>query len=418
MAASVLRDGRNGLFTSASPTAVDMLETAGFATPNCCQIPGCARMIPTSSPTNRKVAVSDEELQRRINEVQITTDFDNALANVSSHGWKWKSDYRAFSIFTRSIASGSGATVADGQVLALGTVSGGRALERLVSLIRTPSENNFNSMMQELYKRDFIYGSIVHATPLSSTMLGDGGLLTVKTSAFARSKRLPHKKNEHMCFVEQFQPTKDGFAIIFTSLPQHEVLVGKASGKYVNELCPYRGWILVEKAPESRASVRVLYYAGIDPEFVDAEKNISVGLCSTKTTAARLLRLAKGVCRLGEVLHQQRQKDSVKRKTSSGSSNGSNASLPDVNIDIWNSHCVACTSKFDLLRRRRRCGLCAYNVCAKCCYREPMIIYNRYAATIQLCARCRECMTGGEYPHLRLTARRHSSPGISNSFAQ
>ncbi|CAI5738414.1 unnamed protein product [Peronospora destructor] len=418
MAASVLSDGRGGLFTSASPTAVDMLETAGFATPNCCTIPRCARMAPTTSPTNRKVAVSDEELQRRIDGVQITTDFDNALANISSHGWRWKSDYRAFSIFTRSIASGSGTTVADGQVLALGTVSGGRALERLVSLIRTPSENNFNSMMQELYKRDFIYGSIVHATSSNSTMLGDGGLLTVKTSAFARPKRLPHKKNEHMCFVEQFRPTKDGFATIFTSLPQHEVLVGKASGKHVNELCPYRGWILVEKAPESRASVRVLYHAGIDPEFVDAEKNISIGLCSTKTTAARLLRLAKGVCRLGEVLHQQRQKDSVKRKTSSSSSNGNNASLNDVNIDIWNSHCVACTSKFDLLRRRRRCGLCAYNVCAKCCYREPMIIYNRYAATIQFCARCRECMTGGEYPHLRLTARRHSSPGISNSFAQ
>ncbi|CAH0521516.1 unnamed protein product [Peronospora belbahrii] len=273
MAASVLRDGGSGLFVRASPIAINMLETAGFATPDCCSsIPACARMTPNVMPTIRKVAVSDEELKRRIDGVQVTTDFNNVLSDVSLHGWKWKSDCRAFSIFTKNIVSGNGASVADGQVLAMGTVSGGRALERLVSLIRTPSESIFNSTMQELYKRDFIYGSIVYAIPSDSTMLGDGSLLTVKTSAFARSKRLSHKKNEHMCYVEQFRPTKDGFAIVFASIPRHEVLVGKASGKHVDELCPYRGWILVEKAPESKASVRVLYHAGIDPEFVDAEK--------------------------------------------------------------------------------------------------------------------------------------------------
>ncbi|KAE9005402.1 hypothetical protein PR003_g16820 [Phytophthora rubi] len=423
MAASVLGGGAGALFTTgASPRALDMLETAGldgqltsarmFATPDCCSIPGCARMPPNVMTTTRKVAVSDTELRRRVEGVQVTTDFNNALANVSLHGWKWRNDCRAFSIFTKSVANGSGATVADAQVLAMGTVSGGRALERLVSLLRTPNESDFNAVMQEVYKHDFIYGSMVHATPSDPAMLGDGSLLTVKTSAFVRSKRFSHKKNEQMCYVEQFRPTKEGFCLVFTSLPQHEVLAGKASGKHVDELCPYRGWLLVERSPDSKASVRVLYHASLDPEFVDADKSLSLGLCSTKTTAARLLRLAKGICRLGEVLYQQRQMDSANRKVKKTNNNPR-----EVNTDIANSHCVACTSKFDLLRRRRRCGLCAYNACAKCCYREPMVIYNRYAATIQFCARCRECMVGGEYPHLRLAARRHSSPSIETPFA-
>ncbi|KAL4106934.1 hypothetical protein PRIC1_004971 [Phytophthora ramorum] len=411
----MLSGDAGALFASASPRAMDMLETAGldgssrlFTTQDCCSVP---RMAPTTAVATRKLLVSDEELRRRVESVQVTTDFNNALANVSLHGWKWKSDCRAFSVFTRSTANGSGATVADAQVLAMGTVSGARALEKLVSLLRTPNESDFNAVMQEIHKRDFIYGSLVHAIPSDSSMLGDGSLLTVKTCSFVRSKRFSHKKNEQMCYIEQFRPTKDGFAVVFTSLPQHEVLVGKASGKHVDELCPFRGWILVEKAPESKASVRVLFHASLDPEFVAADKSSGLGLCSAKTTAAHLHRLAKGICRLGEVLHQQRRRDSSNRKAGSYKHD-----LRQVSSDISNSHCVACTSKFDLLRRRRRCGLCAYNACAKCCYREPMIIYNRYAATIQFCARCRECMVGGEYPHLRLAARRHSSPGIETPF--
>ncbi|KAG3235903.1 hypothetical protein PI124_g19077 [Phytophthora idaei] len=408
MAATVLGGGTGALFSSASPRAMDMLETAGlngFATPKCRNIPGCARITPNT--TTRKVLVSDAELRRRVEDVQITTDFNNALANVSLHGWKWKRDCSTFSVFTRSITNGSGATVADAQVLAMGTVSGGRALERLVSLLRTPNESDLNKVMQNLYKRDFIYGSLVHATPSDSTSVGDGSLLTVKTCAFVRSKRFSHKKNEQMCYIEQFRPTKDGFALVFTSLSQHEILAGKASGKHVDEVSPYRGWLLVEKAPETNAGVRVLFHAGVDPDFVDADKNTNLGLCTAKTTAARLHRLAKGICRLGEVLHHQRRVDCTKGKNNPR----------QVSTDVSNSHCVACTSKFDLLRRRRRCGLCAYNACSKCCYREPMIIYNRYAATIQFCARCRECMIGGEYPHLRLAARRHSSPGIETSLA-
>ncbi|KAG6608877.1 uncharacterized protein IUM83_12942 [Phytophthora cinnamomi] len=422
MAASVRGGGAGALFSSgASPRAIDMLETAGldgqmtsarlFATPECCSIPGRARLAPNAMAAARKVAVGDTELRRRVEGVHVTTDFNNALANVSLHGWKWRNDCRAFSIFTNSVTNGSGATVADARVLAMGTVSGGRALEKLVSLLRTPNESDFNAVMQEIFKRDFIYGSMVHATPSDPATLGDGSLLTVKTCSFVRSKRFSHKKNEQMCYIEEFRPTKEGFSIVFTSLPQHEVLAGKASGKHVDELCPFRGWLLVERAPESKASVRVLFHAGLDPEFVDANKSVSLGLCSAKTTAARLLRLAKGICRLGEVLHQQRQLDSTSRKVKKA-----NNTFREVNTDICNSHCVACTSKFDLLRRRRRCGLCAYNACAKCCYREPMIIYNRYAATIQFCARCRECMVGGEYPHLRLAARRHSSPGIEIPF--
>ncbi|KAF1783418.1 Zinc finger, FYVE-related [Phytophthora cactorum] len=379
MAATVLGGGTGALFSSASPRAMDMLETAGlngFATPECRNIPGCARITPNT--TTRKVLVSDAELRRRVEDVKITTDFNNALANVSLHGWKWKRDCSTFSVFTRSITNGSGATVADAQVLAMGTVSGGRALERLVSLLRTPNESDLNKVMQNLYKRDFIYGSLVHATPSDSASVGDGSLLTVKTCAFVRSKRFSHKKNEQMCYIEQFRPTKDGFAL-------HEILAGKASGKHVDEVSPYRGWLLVEKAPETNAGVRVLFHAGVDPDFVDADKNTNLGF----------------------VLHHQRRVDCTKVKNNPR----------QVSTDVSNSHCVACTSKFDLLRRRRRCGLCTYNACSKCCYREPMIIYNRYAATIQFCARCRECMIGGEYPHLRLAARRHSSPGIETSLA-
>lgn len=378
-----------------------MLETAGLdgrtsrltTTPECCSIPGCDRMGPAAI---RKVLVTDKELRRRVERIRITTDFDNALANVSLYGWKWKCDKRAFSMFTKPMSTTNGATVSDAEVLAMGTVSGGRALERLTSLLRSSSESSLNAVMESLYKRNFIYGSMVHADEAD-----DGSLVTVKACTFVRAKRFSHKKNEQMCYVEQFRPTKEGFAIVFTSLPQHEVTAGKASGKHVDELCPVRGWLLVERAPESKASVRVLYYAGLDPQASSAQQ---LGFCSAKTTAARLLLLAKGICRLGDVLHQQREMDSAKHKAT--------ASHSRISTDISNSHCVACTSKFNLRHRRRRCGLCAYNACEKCCYREPMVIYNRYAATIQFCARCRECMVGGEYPHLRLAARRHSSPGI------
>ncbi|RLN59487.1 hypothetical protein BBJ28_00016235 [Nothophytophthora sp. Chile5] len=411
-------------FGSASPIAMDMLQTAGlesempptrlYGTPKGCGMPGGGRVAPNAANAVRKVLVSDEELLRRVQSVQVTTDLNNALANVSLHGWKWKCDKQAFSIFTKGLATagGSGVDVADAQVLAMGTVSGGRALERLATLLRSPSESDFNSLMKGLFKREFIYGSLVHevASPSTSACegFGDDSLLTVRTCAFVRSQRFSHKKNEQMCFIEHFRPTKNGFAIVFTSLPQHELTAGKAKGNHVDQLCPMSGWLLVEKAPESKASVRALFHASLDPTFADPNggaQNLSFGLCSVKTTVARLLRIAKGVCRLGEVLHQHRRMEETTRR------NAEVSARPGDVVDFANSHCVACTSKLDFLRRRRRCGLCAYNACAKCCFREPMVIYNRYAATIQFCARCRECMVGGEYPHLRLAARRHSSPG-------
>ncbi|KAI9909750.1 hypothetical protein PsorP6_010400 [Peronosclerospora sorghi] len=379
-----------------SPLSLTALEPTGLNPP------------PTTRPP--KLAVSLDELTRRVSNVHITTDFSNVLANVSLHGWTWKRDTRTFSIFSRPGRDSHGAAVVDAQVLAMGTVAGARALERLVALLRTTSENAYNQVMRQLYPRDFIYGALVAAT----TSLGDGTRLSVKTCAFARTThRFAHTKNHHLCLVEHFRPTKHGFAIVFLSVPPTEVLVGKATGKDVHEVCPARGWLLVEKAPETRASVRILYHAGIQPEFLHANDAAGHwGYCSLETTAARLVQLATGICRLGEVLHHQRAKDSARGLLKARRHRSSTTTTEQcTTTDVASTHCVACTSKFDWWRRRRRCGLCTYPACTKCIYREPMIIYDRYAATIQFCARCRECMVGGDYPHLRLaTGRPH--PGV------
>lgn len=394
MAAALLDGGAEALMSSVSPRTKNMLEGSSF---NEIATLECARQVPIPA---RKVSVSDLELRRRVDSIQITTGFNNAWANMSLSGWKWKRDCSTFSLFTRSLETSSGATIANAQVMAIGTISGSQVMEKLVSLSRSPSESDFNNVMQRLYKRDFIYGSLVHSVPADATVLGDGTKLMVKTCAFVRLKRFSHKKNEQMCYIEQFRPTKDGFALVFTSLPEHELLAGKASGKHVDETCPLLGWLLVEKTTENNASVRVLFYAGIDPA-----RSATFDPCTATRTVARLHRLTEGMCRLGDMLHHERQ-----MMCTVGPSKNSPRAC------ILNSHCIACTSKFDLLRRRRRCGLCAYHACAKCCYRESIVIYKRYVATIELCARCREGMIGGEYTHLQLAPRRHSSGTLLPSF--
>uniref|UniRef100_K3WQW9 FYVE-type domain-containing protein n=1 Tax=Globisporangium ultimum (strain ATCC 200006 / CBS 805.95 / DAOM BR144) TaxID=431595 RepID=K3WQW9_GLOUD len=284
------------------------------------------------------------------------------------------------------------------QVLVVGDIN--CSLEEAIDVLSVTNERELNATMKGLYRKEFIYGSIVHVTSSKESTPAEtphgrqgkfsNNLVAVKTGTFVRSK--PFSRNEEWCFVEanERSPCGDAFRLTQSTLDAAEIGIGRvAAHSRVDQLRDLTTAFLIEKQPNNR-SVRLFFHGKFDCRqrtTANVMRQRHSGIVSRKASKARLLVLAKGVSRIPNIIRRRRVGIQTLAATS-------------VFAKRTNSHCTCCTTRLHLLTRKKPCYLCGYHVCNKCWSRESMETNDGEIMPILLCSRCHECVNSCEYSEI------------------
>ncbi|KAF4038237.1 GAF domain [Phytophthora infestans] len=251
---------------------------------------------------------------------------------ASLRNWKWKTVANGFTAFSH----GDGIEAAL-EVLATGEMKA--SLNELSHILRTNTASDHDMVMRSLYK-DYIHGAVVHVVDPSlgsssaSVMKSDvESKLTVKTSAFERSRMF--KNHEQWCFLEYYEKTSsaDAFTVTLASVPEKELLAGKMKADRVDDLPDLAAAYLIEKISSSNA-------------------HPWPPTCPFKKRQKRLMRLAAGASQLPEVVRRRRF---------------GTQPLADCNaFEANNSRCTCCAKSLRFLTRKKRCHICGYMICHQC----------------------------------------------------
>ncbi|KAG1712329.1 hypothetical protein DVH05_000077 [Phytophthora capsici] len=367
--------------------------------------------IPFSTSSNDstpkpRVHVNDDELCARAETVSRGMDFRGLAGSTETEArWVLKKSRGTFTTYARRTAAASDVgpvkTPSTHQVLAAGEIR--CHLQEVVHVLNTTSDFDHNAVMSGLYRKDFIYGSVVHVVP--SDVVGDEPklveLLTeeestttqvaVKTGTFVHSRMFA--PNEQWCFLERAQhvcgvkpdplessgPAKlNSFTLTLSSLDDKELEAGKVNGHgRVKMLHGMNAGYLVEQLPGSKY-VRVIFFGQFDGG-VDKP-----GQAGSSQMRARLQRLADGATRLPEVVRRRRF--------------GAQTMADRTAFPAKNSHCICCTKSLHLLTRKHRCHLCGHFVCDRCWSVQEMETQNtRRITPVRVCTRCIEFVENGDY---------------------
>ncbi|CAI5726192.1 unnamed protein product [Hyaloperonospora brassicae] len=408
----------------------------------------------------RNVCLSDNELLSRLHQCDAALALQTALADPLS---SWDASHRTscislsatarretFELSTRlkndtkaqhlhttpspssspSSSTTSSSTSGVFEVLAVGCIA--CSAHELVGVLRPTSEPEFNTAMKAVYGRRFIYGSLVHdlERPTAHPPNVNGTHhVTVKTACFAR----PHvllTRNEQWCFLDSFQPTtfapvaseadlSKGFSILRLSLSPQDVATGKAVEGRVSHIANLSTLVVVDTVPAvskdvsdgTSTKLRVVFYASTrTPSHASSSSSSSssssasahhqsqhLSSASEKATRARAVAFAHGIARLPAVVRRRRL--GVQVFASEALVNA----VPDTSLHS-NTRCVACTKGLRLsaiVRRARRCHLCAYSVCRTCWSREPIETSSGHVVMLGVCTRCLEWVDRCDYSNVR-----------------
>ncbi|ETP38887.1 hypothetical protein F442_13600 [Phytophthora nicotianae P10297] len=362
--------------------------------------------IPFSSSSNGstlkpRVRVDDDELCARAEVVARAMDFRGlAGSNESTCRWILNKSHGTFTTYARrpaATAARAEKTRLTQQVLAAGEIR--CHLQEVVNVLNTTNDVDHNAVMSGLYRKDFIYGSVVHVVP--SDVIGDKPKLVellqeeesattrvaVKTGAFVHSKLF--SPNEQWCFLERAQHIRapvenpehanlNSFTLTMSSLDEKELEAGKVSAHgRVKMLHDLNAGYLVEQLPGSRY-VRVIFFGqfngGLDKP----------GQAKSSQMRARLMRLADGAIRLPEIVRRRRF--------------GAQTMADHAAFSAKNSHCTCCTKSLHLLTRKHRCNLCGHFVCDRCWSVKEMETQDTHRITpVRMCSRCMEFVENGDY---------------------
>lgn len=358
-----------------------------------------------SSHTLERVSYADFELLGMAQETRSCIDFYK-LMDLSGCAWKWKRSKREFSIFSRTVEGIPTVSRDAHEVLAAGEIR--CSVPELSYLLRTETENEFNSAWKGMLKKEFIYGSVVHTVPpnLSTVLEEDEASalstaetqapdqLTVKTAAFVGSGLL-NKKNEQWCYLEYVkkQETGEGFTVTMKSLHEADIGAGKADPANVDQLHDLTVGFSVQQVPNSK-TVCVLFHAKFNGDNADIKGN-----ASTSVTKARMMTMAKGVSRMSRIVRRRRL--------------GAQTLADIKKFSVKNSNCICCTKSLGLFAKKKRCHLCGYFVCEKCCSDEGIETRNGNVTNMLVCTRCIEAVNCCNYT--QVSPRQLGTPTIQRN---
>ncbi|KAE9021947.1 hypothetical protein PF011_g4697 [Phytophthora fragariae] len=338
-----------------------------------------------------RVHVDDNELCIRAEAVARAMDFRGLAGSTDADcRWTLNKSRGSFTTYARRPLAGQTRPL---QVLAAGEIR--CHLHEVVRVLNATNDLAHNAAMSGLYRKDFIYGSVVHVVPsdaepkLAELLQKQESTTTrvaVKTGTFVHSSMF--SPNEQWCFLERAQlvraqssesQTVNSFTLTLSSLDEKELEAGKVTGhRRVNMLHNVNAGYLVEQLHGSRYA-RVVFFGqfdGRDPE--------TPGHAGASQMRARLMRLAEGATRLPDVVRRRRF--------------GAQTMADRAAFAAKNSHCICCTKSLRLLTRKHRCHLCGHYVCDRCWSLQEMETHTtRRITPVRVCSRCLEFVESGDY---------------------
>ncbi|KAK1942111.1 hypothetical protein P3T76_006433 [Phytophthora citrophthora] len=350
-----------------------------------------------------RVRLGNTQLMQLARDATDKVDF-RRLTNrqASLRNWKWKTVANGFTAFSH----GDGIEAAQ-EVLATGEMKA--SLNELSFILSTTTDGNHDMVMRSLYK-DYIHGAVVHVVEpslgasSSSVMKSDvESKLTVKTSAFERSRMF--KNHEQWCFLEYFEKasSSDAFTVTLASVPEKDLQVGKMKTDRVDDLPDLTAAYLVEKIPSSN-SVRVVFFAQAalneeEPQFDQSSSNMSYSsdsshgaqLARSKKRQKRLMRLAAGASQLPDVVRRRRF--------------GTQPLADCAAFEAKNSRCTCCAKSLRFLTRKKRCHICGYMICHQCWSIHSMETRDGRVSSVRACTRCVEFVSNGDYSRVDQNTR-------------
>uniref|UniRef100_H3HE81 FYVE-type domain-containing protein n=1 Tax=Phytophthora ramorum TaxID=164328 RepID=H3HE81_PHYRM len=327
----------------------------------------------TSSGSAHKprVQVDDDVLCARAEAVARAMDF-RGLAGSTEAGCRWvlKKSRGSFTTYARQPEVAVKRTPLLSrrpedtsskvhQVLAAGEIR--CHLQEVVHVLQTTKDFDHNAVMSGLYRKDFIYGSVVHVVP--ADVVGDEPRLVelleeeestttqvaVKTGTFVHSKMF--SPNEQWCFLER---------------AQHVRLNSKDSSDQDDAFAL------------ARLNSFTLTLSSLD------EKELEAGKVNDHGRVNMLRDMSTGYL-------------VVRRRRFGAQTMADRAAFP-----AKNSHCICCTRSLHLLTRKHRCHLCGHFVCDRCwSVQETETQTARRVTTVRVCTRCIEFVDNGDYSAVR-----------------
>ncbi|GMF13501.1 unnamed protein product [Phytophthora lilii] len=223
----------------------------------------------------------------------------------------------------------------DDEVLALVRLDA--KVEEVASILAASTDSLHTAAMKGLYGDAFIAGSVAFVEHPQGDRVYQH--LAVKTSSFMHSDMLG--KNEQWCFAETFRCKPDGDSFTLTqgslsatqahSLPARSAL--NDNTRRVAQLRDITTAYFVERLPGSHG-IRVVFHAIYNLDKKAEEKNEAEGEAPAvvqKAVRARLLRLARGVSQLSQVIRRRRF--------------GAQVYADHSAFNVRNSRCTCCTRK-------------------------------------------------------------------------
>lgn len=343
------------------------------------------------NPDLSRVLPSSEELWKRAFDTQAAIDY-RALTDLSVNQWRWKASNNRFALFQRQVEQQQcdASKKRAHEVLSAGEIRCSTA--ELINILRPGNEREHNSVMQALYRKDYIYGSSVQVVPPSASAAATSDIegsdaaasdeqLAVKTSTFVRTNIL--SKHEQWCYLEHFKrksatDPSAGFTVTIASMNEDELRTGKAMDRErVNDMHGVVAGYLVEKVPNENL-MRVLFYA----QYTDVNGSAK-GKVSSRTMRARLAFFAKGATRLPEVVRRRRL--------------GAQTFANRKAFVAKNARCVCCTKSLHVFSKKKRCYLCGYFVCDKDWSIQNVETRSGDVTAARVCSRCMEAVEYCDY---------------------
>jgi hypothetical protein len=293
----------------------------------------------------------------------------------------------------------------EAEVLALARLDA--SVEEIASVLGGTTNQAHTATMTGLYRDAFIAGTVAYVQRPHD--YEDEQLfqqLSVKTSSFVHSDLWG--KNEQWCFAETLRCNlEDGsFTLTQASLSETQAqslparLALNRTKLRVAQLRDVTAAYSVERTPGH--NVRVAFHALHQPASRGENGAPTV---SPKAARARLLRLARGVSELSQVVRRRRFGAQVLADRSA--------------FDVRNPRCTCCTRRLTPFQfvPKTRCYLCGYYVCVACSSSEKMETHFGRLASIIACTRCVKSVVACDYEHM-LSVRPGPELVVSDELAQ
>lgn len=261
------------------------------------------------------------------------------------------------------------------------------SFQELVNIFRTVDDDSYNIAMKELNKSKFKKGTILYKMP--DTEDYD---ITIKNSYFKKPTIFPFKhKNEQWCYLENYLSEGSGMVISLISMSKDEInkFDNKSSCKSSeDEINKMLSAVFLTNNEKFIHDIYLVYSIKEIHTDIDNDDSVYNVTCYgySKNSKRRLISMAKSLQEIPNIISKHRL--SLQLPISSKHSKADN------------QNCNVCDKNLVMLKKR--CQLCAFNICTKCYTKKDVYSKKDNNKKIKVCTKCLDCVNRCDYTDIQM----------------